>query len=120
MVRQFVFASVIWFLKKLGQNLYTEFWDTIVESLLYAENYWQKKGSGEIKKEYVISKVTTFLNKKVGESKIGRLKRRLILRFLHLVIDDIIKYLNDDLGRIWLDKLMEAEKRIRRRITFLF
>lgn len=93
-------------LKSLSTALWNSFWDAIFEGVQWAEKRWIETGRGSTRKEYVVTEIMDFLNRR-GLIKWG--SGWLIRIFVEKIVDEILDELNKGLGHDWVKKVTEVK-----------
>lgn len=90
------------------QGLWDLAWKEIKNGVVEAEkNYLEMSQSGNIKKEFVKERVLVFIKSK---AKLNWTQEQIIVMFLNLVINSIVKEINDNIGKDWGTKVDELKE----------
>lgn len=104
------------FLQKIAQNLWDAMWVEIFGAITEAEKEWDESGRGEEKKQFVIDKVFEFVQERKN---LNFIERQALKILLNITIDSIIKTINEEMGKNWVEKVKEYEDELDDKIPFI-
>lgn len=94
-------------LKSLTAALWDSLWAAIFQGVYYAERKWIESGRGKLRQRYVVEKIMAFLEeKKLIKWGTGWLVK---IFLEELIVDRILKELNDELGHDWVKKVTDLK-----------
>lgn len=96
-------------LVRMANSMWDALWEQIFLAVAKAERDWEEAGAGAKKKEQVVAEVMAWLDEKAKLSFV----QRIIARFLvgH-VVDALVAEFNARLGKDWVSKAKEIERKI--------
>jgi hypothetical protein len=90
------------------QGLWDMTWTEIKNGVVDAEKKWiETTENGSVKKDFVKEKVMTFIKSK---AKLSWTQEQIVLMFLNVVINSIVKEINDNVGKDWGTKVDELKE----------
>lgn len=92
-------------LKDAAHVLWDSLWEVIGAGMVEAERQWKLAGSGDVKKEFVMTKAMEFINKNF---KLNFLSRWVVQAFVGNIINRLIQELNTDFeDHKWVDHVKD-------------
>lgn len=104
------------FLQKLTHAVWELIWGEIFAAIVLAEKKWNDLGKGEIKKAWFIDTIVRFINSK---KKMNGVQEWAMKKFLNVIADEIIKELNSQLGKDWVEKAEKVKEVLEKKIPFI-
>ena len=123
-MKNFLFNIVLTYVKSfstkialnVGQSLWDGLWEVMFEAIEEAENEWNEGNKGEVKKNWVLDKISNYIE---DNTDMNWFKRRAINFVSSRAIDSIIDTLNDELGTDWIDHADNVKEQIEEKIPFI-
>lgn len=110
----FLIALVSNLFKTTANNLWERFWNLAIEFIVEAEKSIEV---GEVKKEYVLEKLMSFLDSNL---KLNFITRNIVKLFVSkVVIDGLVNTLNEFINHDWIEKIEELKRELAESIYFI-
>lgn len=102
-------------LKSVLNSAWVSFWKTILEAIREAETSFR---AGNIKKDWVVTKVLDFITQKRGK-KLSIFKTWATKKVVENVVDLIIEELNRSSGKGWCAIVVDLEKKLNDKLKII-
>jgi len=99
--------ALLWLIVETALDaIWDALWAVVYNAIEHAEEKWQEGDYAQEKKDFVIEQALKFIEQ---HKKLGFLKKQAVKLFFNVAIDGIIKELNTELGKNWVEKAKEKE-----------
>lgn len=96
-------------LSSIAQAVWDALWAVMFDAIAEAEKEWEEGDWAKEKKEFVVEKALEYIE---DHEKLGWVRKQAVKVFLNIVIDRIIKELNDEIGKDWVEQAKEIEENL--------
>ncbi len=103
-------------LRRIGNHVWIGAWELKIEGVAEAEKYWEEKGRGEDKKEFVIKKVMGYIE---GQKNLNFITRKILEMFVSRMVDAILEQLNEEIGKDWASQVEDLRDKLAGKIPFI-
>lgn len=106
-------AFLITLVSKVANELWDQTWKKLLEAIDQAEAKWAAEGQGQVKRDWVVAQVMSFVDEKLKAAgkPLAWLDKWLVSLAVGAVADGILAALNETLGKNWRQKAEELERK---------